>query len=235
MDTTPKTMPPTSPKSTQASGEVNGLPKKGYPTYDSDAGPGFGPPSAGATDKADMSQPWLAKNNVGTPYNSNMQMIDESQKDQFKYTNTFKNNTNEPQTITLWNKTGSDGGPNSGQYFDKSTPVSFTLKPGESQTMAFDKNSSIAWAASKDGTANAGANAGQTWGEATFANNDTGWSGYDTSQIEPAGHNGKMSISNNATGKTVTEADAWQTPQDNPAGRDVGVPAGPLSLTTTLG
>ncbi|WNG21389.1 hypothetical protein [Cystobacter fuscus] len=205
-----------------------------HPTYDSDAGPGFGPPSAGSTDPVNPSEPWLAKNNVGSPYNSNMQLIDPSQKDQFKYTNTFVNNTNQPQTVTLWNKTGEDGGPNSGQYFDKSTPKTFTLQPGQSQTVAFDSNSSVAWCVSKDGTANPGANAGQTWGEATFANSGTGWSGYDVSQIEPAGHNGRMSISNDATGKTVTEANAWQTPSDNPAGLDVGVPAGPLNLTTTF-
>jgi hypothetical protein len=205
-----------------------------HPTYASDAGPGFGPPSAGSTDPVNPSEPWLAKNNVGSPYNSNMQLIDPGQKDQFKYTNTFVNNTNQPQTVTLWNKTGEDGGPNSGQYFDKSTPVTFTLQPGQSQTVAFDSNSSVAWCVSKDGTANPGANSGQTWGEATFANSGTGWSGYDVSQIEPAGHNGKMSITNDATGKTVTEANAWQTPSDNPAGLDVGVPAGPLSLTTTF-
>jgi hypothetical protein len=203
-------------------------------TYSSDAGPGFGPPSAGSTEQVNPSEPWLAKNNVGSPYNSNMQLIDPSQKSQYKYTNTFTNNTNQPQTITLWNKTGENGGPNDGQNFDKSTPKTFTLQPGQSQVVAFDSNSSVAWCASKDGTAKPGANSGQTWGEATFANAGTGWSGYDTSQIEPAGHNGNMSITNDATGKTVTEANAWQTPSDNPAGLDVGVPAGPLNLTTTF-
>ena len=29
--------------------------------------------------------------------------------------------------------------------------------------------------------------------------------------------------------------DTWQTPSDDPAGRDVGVPAGPLHLSTELG
>jgi hypothetical protein len=210
-------------------------PKPSHPTYDSSAGPGFGPPSAGSNEPVDPAAPWLAKNNVGTPYNSNMQVVDPSQKDQFKFTNTFKNTTNEPQTLTLWNKTGEDGQPNSGQSFDKSTPKTFTLQPGESKTVAFDNNSSVAWAVSKDGSAKAGANNGQTWGEATFGNAATGWSGYDTSQISPAGHDGKMSITNDATGKSVTEADAWQTPSDNPAGHDVGVPAGPLHLSTSLG
>lgn len=204
-------------------------------TSSSDAGPGFGAPSAGSTDKVDPSQPWLAKNNVGSPYNSNMQLIDPSQKGQFKYTNTFTNTTNQPQTITLWNKTGQNGGPNDGQNFDKSTPKTFTLQPGQSQVVAFDTNSSVAWAASKDGTAKPGANSGQTWGEATFANSGTGWSGFDTSQIAPAGHNGKMSITNEATGKTVTEANAWQTEKDDPALHDVGVPAGPLNLRTEIG
>ncbi|ATB44059.1 hypothetical protein CYFUS_009540 [Cystobacter fuscus] len=225
---------PPAPQGFTASNTPNSPANPTHPTYDSDAGPGFGPPSAGSTEQVDPSTPWLAKNNVGSPYNSNMQLIDPGQKDQFKYTNTFTNNTNQPQTVTLWNKTGEDGGPNSGQYFDKSTPVTFTLQPGQSQTVAFDSNSSVAWCVSKDGTANPGANSGQTWGEATFANAGTGWSGYDVSQIEPAGHNGRMSISNDATGKTVTEANAWQTPSDNPAGLDVGVPAGPLSLTTTF-
>ncbi|MCY1074408.1 hypothetical protein [Archangium lansingense] len=199
------------------------------------AGPGFGAPSAGSTEPVNPSEPWLAKNNVGSPYNSNMLFIEPSQKSQFKYTNTFTNNTNQPQTITLWNKTGENGNPNDGQNFDKSTPKTFTLQPGESQLVAFDNNSSVAWCASKDGTAKPGANSGQTWGEATFANAATGWSGYDTSQISPAGHNGKMSITNEATGHTVTETNAWQTPSDDPAGRDVGVPAGPLNLVTTLG
>ncbi|RKG57994.1 hypothetical protein D7X30_16005 [Corallococcus sp. AB011P] len=206
-----------------------------HPTYNSDAGPGFGPPSAGSTEPAPANAPWLAKNNVGSPYNSNMQLIDESQKGQFKYTNTFTNKTNEPQTITLWNKTGENGNPNDGQNFDKSTPKTFTLQPGQSQVVAFDNNTSVAWAASKDGTAKPGANSGQTWGEATFANSGTGWSGFDTSQIAPAGHNGKMSITNEATGKTVTEANAWQTEKDDPALHDVGVPAGPLSLRTEIG
>ncbi|RKG81633.1 hypothetical protein D7W79_04935 [Corallococcus exercitus] len=206
-----------------------------HPTYNSDAGPGFGPPSAGSTEPAPANAPWLAKNNVGSPYNSNMQLIDPGQKDQFKYTNTFTNNTNAPRTITLWNKTGENGNPNDGQNFDKSTPKTFTLQPGQSQVVAFDSNSSVAWCASKDGSAKPGANSGQTWGEATFANSGTGWSGYDTSQISPAGHNGKMSITNEATGKTVTEANAWQTEKDDPAGHDVGVPAGPLNLKTELG
>ncbi|RKG71824.1 hypothetical protein D7V80_00490 [Corallococcus sp. CA054B] len=206
-----------------------------HPTYNSDAGPGFGPPSAGSTEPAPANAPWLAKNNVGSPYNSNMQLIDESQKGQFKYTNTFTNKTNEPQTITLWNKTGENGNPNDGQNFDKSTPKTFTLQPGQSQVVAFDSNTSVAWAASKDGTAKPGANSGQTWGEATFANSGTGWSGFDTSQIAPAGHNGKMSITNEATGKTVTEANAWQTEKDDPALHDVGVPAGPLNLRTEIG
>ncbi|GMU08964.1 hypothetical protein ASNO1_52170 [Corallococcus caeni] len=205
-----------------------------HPTYNSDAGPGFGPPSAGSTEPAPANAPWLAKNNVGSPYNSNMQLIDPGQKDQFKYTNTFTNKTNEPQTITLWNKTGENGNPNDGQNFDKSTPKTFTLQPGQSQVVAFDSNSSVAWAASKDGSAKPGANSGQTWGEATFANSGTGWSGFDTSQIAPAGHNGRMSITNEATGKTVTEANAWQTEKDDPALHDVGVPAGPLNLSTVL-
>lgn len=204
-----------------------------HPTYNSDAGPGFGPPSAGSTQQA--SQPWLSLNNVGTPYNSNMQLIDASQKDQFKYTNTFKNTTNQPQTITLWNKTGQNGGPNDGQNFDKSTPKTFTLQPGQSQVVAFDTNSSVAWCVSKDGSAKPGANSGQTWGEATFGNAATGWSGYDVSQIAPGGHNGNMSITNEATGAKVTQANAWQTPSDDPAGHDVGVPAGPLNLSTELG
>ncbi|MFY2561939.1 hypothetical protein ACN469_30375 [Corallococcus terminator] len=225
----------------KASGGASAIPADAAPApsipghASSDAGPGFGPPSVGSTEPAPSNAPWLAKNNVGSPYNSNIQLIDAGQKDQFKYTNTFKNTTNEPQTITLWNKTGQNGNPNDGQNFDKSTPVTFTLKPGQSQTLAFDSNTSIAWSVSKDGSGKPGANSGQTWGEATFANSGTGWSGYDTSQIAPAGHNGKMSISNVANGHTVTEANAWQTEQDDPAGKDVGVPAGPLHLKTELG
>ena len=218
------------PVASKASGAVDPM----HSNRTSDAGPGFGPPSAGSTDQVSASEPWLAKNNVGSPYNSNMLLIDPSQKGDYKYTNTFANKTNQPQTVTLWNKTGEKGGPNDGQHFDKSTPKTFTLQPGESKVVAFDTNSSVAWAVSKDGSSKPGANSGQTWGEATFANAGTGWSGYDTSQISPAGHNGKMSISNEANGHTVTEANAWQTPSDDPAGRDVGVPAGPLNLTTVF-
>ncbi|WPB79592.1 hypothetical protein KYC5002_10605 [Archangium violaceum] len=221
---------PSSARASASTGAVNTQPLG----PGSEAGPGFGAPSAGSTEQVDPSTPWLAKNNVGSPYNSNMLLIEPSQKSQYKYTNTFTNDTNQPQTITLWNKTGENGNPNDGQNFDKSTPKTFTLQPGESRMVAFDTNSSVAWCASKDGTAKPGANSGQTWGEATFANGATGWSGYDTSQISPAGHNGKMSISNEATGHTVTEANAWQTPSDDPAGLDVGVPAGPLHLSTTF-
>ncbi|MBN8468557.1 hypothetical protein JYJ95_18755 [Corallococcus exiguus] len=230
----PSAAAPAAP-SAQGAAPASSAAAPAHPTYNSDAGPGFGPPSAGSTEPAPANAPWLAKNNVGSPYNSNMQLIDESQKGQFKYTNTFTNKTSEPQTITLWNKTGENGNPNDGQNFDKSTPKTFTLQPGQSQVVAFDSNTSVAWAASKDGTAKPGANSGQTWGEATFANSGTGWSGFDTSQIAPAGHNGKMSISNEATGKTVTEANAWQTEKDDPALHDVGVPAGPLNLRTEIG
>jgi len=216
---------PSSPASNAADSEQ-------FQGQDNGAGPGFGAPSAGSTEQA--AQPWLSRNNVGSPYNSNMKLIEPGQKSQYKYTNTFTNNTGKPQTVTLWNKTGQNGGPNDGQNFDKSTPKTFTLQPGQSQTVAFDTNSSVAWAVSKDGSAKPGANSGQTWGEATFANAATGWSGYDVSQISPAGHNGNMSIKNEATGKTVTQKDAWQTPQDDPAGHDVGVPAGPLNLSTVL-
>ncbi|RKG98880.1 hypothetical protein [Corallococcus carmarthensis] len=226
---------PSAPSSAAPSASTASAAAPAHPTYNSDAGPGFGPPSAGSTEPAPANAPWLAKNNVGSPYNSNMQLIDPGQKDQFKYTNTFTNKTNEPQTITLWNKTGENGNPNDGQNFDKSTPKTFTLQPGQSQVVAFDSNSSVAWCASKDGSAKPGANSGQTWGEATFANSGTGWSGFDTSQISPAGHSGKMSITNEATGKTVTEANAWQTEKDDPALHDVGVPAGPLNLKTELG
>ncbi|RYZ43874.1 MAG: hypothetical protein EOO71_01665 [Myxococcaceae bacterium] len=218
------------PVASKASGGVDPL----HSSRTSDAGPGFGAPSAGSTEQVSASEPWLAKNNVGSPYNSNMLVIDPSKKGDYKYTNTFANKTNQPQTVTLWNKTGEKGGPNDGQNFDKSTPKTFTLQPGESKVVAFDSNSSVAWAVSEDGSSKPGANSGQTWGEATFANAGTGWSGYDTSQISPAGHNGKMSISNEANGHTVTEANAWQTPSDDPAGRDVGVPAGPLNLTTVF-
>ncbi|NOK08098.1 hypothetical protein [Corallococcus exercitus] len=225
---------PAAAPSVQGAAPTESAAAPAHPTYNSDAGPGFGPPSAGSTEPAPANAPWLAKNNVGSPYNSNMQLIDPGQKDQFKYTNTFTNKTNAPQTITLWNKTGENGNPNDGQNFDKSTPKTFTLQPGQSQVVAFDSNSSVAWAASKDGSAKPGANSGQTWGEATFANSGTGWSGFDTSQIAPAGHNGRMSITNEATGKTVTEANAWQTEKDDPALHDVGVPAGPLNLSTVL-
>ncbi|MBL0697984.1 hypothetical protein [Comamonas sp. JC664] len=211
---------------------VGGAGRAAPSSYVSDAGPGFGAPSAGAN--YNVNEPWLSVNNTGSPYNSNMQLIEPGQKGQFKFTNTFTNDTNAPQTITLWNKVGEKGGPNDGQNFDKSTPKTFTLQPGESQIVAFDNNSSVAWCASKDGSAKPGANSGQTWGEATFGNAGTGWSGYNTSQISPAGHNGNMSITNEATGKTVTQANAWQTEQDDPAGKDVGVPAGPMNLRTVL-
>ncbi|AEI62003.1 hypothetical protein LILAB_00345 [Corallococcus macrosporus] len=211
---------------------VSSAPRAASASHVSDAGPGFGAPSSGAVYNA--SQPWLSVNNVGSPYNSNMQLISPEQKSQFKFTNTFTNTTGQPQTITLWNKVGEKGGPNDGQNFDKSTPKTFTLQPGQSQMVAFDNNSSVAWCMSKDGSAKPGANSGQTWGEATFGNAATGWSGYNTSQITPAGHTGSMSITNEATGKTVTEANAWQTPSDDPAGRDVGVPAGPMHLRTVL-
>ncbi|NVJ07854.1 hypothetical protein HUW63_21755 [Myxococcus sp. AM001] len=214
-------------------GGATSAPRAAATSQVSDAGPGFGAPSSGAVYNA--SQPWLSVNNVGAPYNSNMQLISPEQKSQFKFTNTFTNTTGQPQTITLWNKVGEKGGPNDGQNFDKSTPKTFTLQPGQSQTVAFDNNSSVAWCVSKDGSSKPGANSGQTWGEATFGNAATGWSGYNTSQISPAGHNGNMSISNEATGKTVTQANAWQTPSDDPAGRDVGVPAGPMNLRTVLG
>lgn len=189
-----------------------------------DAGFGFGAKSPGYTGGLGFN----AVSNVGVPYNSNMLMIDPSQKSQYKYTNTFSNASNKPETVTLWNKTGPDGQPLSGMGL--ADPVTFTLQPGQSQTMAFDSGSSVAWCVAGSGTP---ANSGQTWGEATFGSGNGG-SGWDISQIPPAGGNGQMTITNAGTGSTITNANAYTYNGESSAGHDQAILSGPLDLVTTL-
>lgn len=128
--------------------------------------------------------------NYGSPYGSNIIKVDSTAG--YDFTATFTNSQSEPITVNIWNKVGPDFQPLSGSALaPKSTTLTFALKAGASQVVAFMENSQVAWAQACSQTATSGAYA-TTWGEANFLG--TG-SGYDVSAImNSAGNNYDMSI-----------------------------------------
>jgi hypothetical protein len=131
------------------------------------------------------------RGNYGNPYGSNV--IKVSVKSSYSYTAEFHNTQSKTITINIWNKVGPDGQDLSGSALaPKNTTLTFTLGPGDSQIVAFDENSQVAWAEACSETAASGAYA-TTWGEANFVK--TG-SGYDVSAImNPNDNDYNMSIS----------------------------------------
>lgn len=132
--------------------------------------------------------------NVGIPYGSNIIKVSDADADNFQYTNEFQNKGSSPCNVIVWNKSGPDGRPNSGQF---SVPaLSFELAPGASQYVAFDKNSQVAFCNFSGKKTQYGAN-DCTFGEADFGNESNGgWSGYDVSSIQNTGGNDEaLSIS----------------------------------------
>jgi hypothetical protein len=120
--------------------------------------------------------------NVGIPYGSNMLLVDESERDDYKYTITLTNVDETPNTYIVWNKSGRDGRPQSGMGDEPN--LRFTLGGKESQVIAFDENSQVAFSRDCQRNKLQGNLPDCTWGEADFGDLRNGaWSGYDCSSI----------------------------------------------------
>lgn len=120
--------------------------------------------------------------NVGIPYGSNMIIVDESEKGNYKYTLTLSNIDNAETTYIIWNKSGKDGQPQSGMGLEPN--LKFTVGPKKSQVIAFDENSQISFSRDCERNKLGGNLPDCTWGEADFGDlRNGGWSGYDCSSI----------------------------------------------------
>ncbi|KAL8754561.1 MAG: hypothetical protein Q9199_004257 [Rusavskia elegans] len=144
--------------------------------------------------------------NVGVPYGSNMMAISTGDIDKYKYTNTFKNTGSNPLTIQIWNKVGRDGAAQSGMGEEPN--MMFTVQPGQSQTVAFDENTTAAFSRKCDRSTQSNIPM-CVWGEITFGcempavgdkKASDKWSGFNRSSI-PAGANEILTI-------TCTSCDA---------------------------
>ena len=182
--------------------------------------------------------------NVGVPYGSNMMAISTGDVDKYKYTNTFKNTGSNPLTIQIWNKEGRDGAPQSGMCEEPN--MKLTVQPGQSQTVAFDENTTAAFSrdCKRDGSSGIPM---CVWGELTFGGEmaavgdkkaSNKWSGFNRSSI-PAGANEILTITCTSCDakareetKSGKEQNTWETAGD--AFHRNGVPPGPAHLLTEM-
>lgn len=156
--------------------------------------------------------------NVGSPYGSNIIKVPSTKG--YDFTNTFVNSQSKTITINVWQKAGPDLQPLSGSALaPKKTTLTFTLKPGASQTVAFQENTQIGWAEACSSFASSGAY-DTTWGEANFVS--TG-SGYDVSAImNSAGNNYQMTITSAEAPACTSDMNQnmWLTATDPVGGSD---------------
>ena len=172
--------------------------------------------------------------NIGEPYASNMMKVDSTSG--YDFTGTFVNTQSKTISITIWNKGGSDLQPLSGASLaPKDAALTFTLGPGNSQIVAFDDVSYVAWVQSCKETSFEGSYA-TTWGEAKFQS--TG-SGFDVSAIKNVnGNDYDMTMtSEEVTCVSDMNQNMWLTP-DHPVGGSNGscyVPGSKMHITTKFG
>ena len=170
--------------------------------------------------------------NVGIPFGSNMLIIADGDKTNYKYTNKFTNKGADKICIIVWNKSGKDGQPQSGMALP---PVlKFDVGPGESQTVAFDENSQVAF--SQDCPRSPTSNIPDcTWGEADFGDlRNGGWSGYDRSSIpNSAGNSGLLTIECDGAETSSQDSNSFTSASQDHAGGALA--PGPAHLRTSMG
>jgi hypothetical protein len=173
------------------------------------------------------------KGNVGSPWGSNMQTVDSSVADKYKYTNEFKSEASSDIIVVIWNKSGPDGAPNSGQFSPPA--VSFTLSPGASQFVAFDENSQVAWCHDSGKKTQWGAY-DCTFGEADFGNESNNqWSGYDVSSIQNSGGNNSPMTITCPKGQTSSNSGNNYISDTQPGGIGGNLAPGKVRLATNIG
>ncbi|KAG4440985.1 hypothetical protein IFR05_003549 [Cadophora sp. M221] len=189
----------------------------------------FGSPSADEGALGDFY-----RGNCGVPYGSNM--IKVSSTSGYDFTNTFVNTGSKTMIINCWNKIGPDMQILSGSALaPTSTTLTFALKPGKSQIVAFQDNTQMAWAEVTDNIAVSGAYAG-VWGEAQFRSQG---SGFDYSAIMSIGSNNyDMSISSKENSCVSSQSENYWLTATQPIGTSDGscyVPGTTMHLTTKMG
>ncbi|KAJ5899033.1 allergen Asp F4-like [Penicillium taxi] len=113
--------------------------------------------------------------NVGSPYGSNIIIVDGSEANEYKYVLQFQGSNTEEWTVVFWNKIGPDGAMD-GWYGNGC--LTFTLAVGETKG---------GWAAAKGTSIPTDSYGGYaaTWGEFDFGSTiNDGWSGFDVSAIQ---------------------------------------------------
>ena len=172
--------------------------------------------------------------NIGSPYGSNVMKVQSA--DGYDFTTNFINTQRKVITINIWNKGGSDLQPLSGATSaPRDTTLTFTLKPGASQMVAFADQSYIAWAEACSQRSFEGSFA-TTWGEAKYQS--TG-SGFDVSAIKNAnGNDYDMTMTaDEVSCVSDMNQNMWLTP-DHPVGGSNGscyVPGSKMHLTVKMG
>ena len=172
--------------------------------------------------------------NVGSPYGTNMILLDSADKAKsYKYSNTFKNPTSDEIKVIVWNKSGNDGQPQSGMSLPPT--LTFPLGPNESKAVAFDENSQVAFAQDCARDPMKGNLPNCTWGEVDFGDlRNGGWSGYDRSSIpNSAGNTGLLTISCEGAKTSSKEGNSFTSAAQTNAGGSLA--PGPAHFFTTMG
>lgn len=129
------------------------------------------------------SEDWGYKGNVGSPWGSNIVLVDEADASSYKHVIRFEGAHDEPYNIVFWNTYGPDGKMDG--FWSPNAALKFSLPKGDVKYVAIDDNSQGGWAAAQGDipTTNFGQYA-STWGEFDMSNTkNNGHSGYDVSCI----------------------------------------------------
>ncbi|CZS95334.1 related to Allergen Asp f 4 [Rhynchosporium graminicola] len=172
--------------------------------------------------------------NCGIPYGSNVIKVDSTSG--YDFTNTFVNTGKKAMVINLWQKMGSDKLPLSGSAnAPKNTTLTFALKPGQSQVVAFQEDTQVAWAQVCNEFHDSGAYA-TVWGEAQFRK---AGSGFDYSAImSKNANNYDMTITSKENDCVSSQTENFWLAAYKPIGNSDGscyVPGPTMHLTTKMG
>jgi len=219
---TPKT-PPATPKTPPAAGKCDGPTDK-----DGFCLEGFGQRTT-AVVGATVDE---YKGNVGNPHGSNMQLVDANKAHLYKYKTKFEAPGPETIKVVVWNKSGPDGRPNSGQFLP--APLNFDLGPGHPKYVVFDENSQVAWC-HDTGKKTAWGAYDCTFGEADFGNESNGaWSGADVSSIQNTAGNSMAMTINCPNGEQSSNLANNYVSDTQPGGIGCNIAPGPAALMCKL-
>jgi len=172
--------------------------------------------------------------NVGIPYGSNMLKLEKPEHaTDYTYSNTFNNPTSAKISVIVWNKSGSDGQPQSGMSL--AANLKFDLGPNESVAVAFDENSQVSFSQDCGRNPMKGNVPDCTWGELDFGDlRNGGWSGYDRSSIpNGAGNTGLLTISCEGAQTSSQQSNSFTSEAQTNAGGSLK--PGPAHFFTKMG